>query len=255
MLIENDEQLEGMRKASKAVAITLAEMKEHIKVGMNAHELDRFGAKILEKFGAKSAPKLTYDFPGYTCICLNKEIAHGIPYKDKVFKEGDLINIDVSAELNGYWSDNGGSFVLGEDLHSHQPLVDKSKAILKLALQKIKPGFKIADLGGLIESEAKKSKYKVIKNLAGHGVGRSLHEEPDSIMNYRNRFNFRRFKKDCVVAIETFITTKSTLAVTLEDGWTLVGNKGGFCAQHEHTIIIRPGETEILTAANGVFNF
>ena len=113
---------------------------------------------------------------------------------------------------------------------------------------------RISDIGHLIETEAKKSGYKVIKNLTGHGIGKSLHEEPNEIANYRDRFNLARFKKNSVVAIETFISTTSTYAETLEDGWTLVGNKGGFMAQHEHTIIVTDGEPIVLTAMNGIWN-
>nr|WP_287420644.1 type I methionyl aminopeptidase [Candidatus Brachybacter algidus] len=204
--------------------------------------------------GAKSAPKLTYGFPGFTCISVNNEVAHGIPTEDKILQEGDLINIDVSAEMGGFWSDNGGSFVLGEDFHGHLKLVDASKSILRKAIYSIKGGMRIADLGALIESEAKKSGYKVIKNLTGHGIGRSLHEEPREIANYRDGFNFQRFKKNSVVAIETFISTNSTIANTQEDGWTLIGNKGGYVAQHEHTIVITDGQPIILTALNGIWN-
>ena len=121
-------------------------------------------------------------------------------------QEGDLINIDVSAELNGYWADNGASFVIGIDLHQHQKLVDASKDILNKAISRIKGGVKISDIGYLMETEAKKRGYRVIKNLAGHGVGKSLHEQPDEILNYRNKNDQRRFRKNTVVAIETFIS-------------------------------------------------
>jgi methionyl aminopeptidase len=127
-------------------------------------------------------------------------------------QEGDLINIDVSAELNGYWADNGASFVIGIDLHQHQKLVDASKDILNKAISRIKGGVKISDIGYLMETEAKKRGYRVIKNLAGHGVGKSLHEQPDEILNYRNKNDQRRFRKNTVVAIETFISTASTYA-------------------------------------------
>jgi methionyl aminopeptidase len=116
----------------------------------------------------------------------------------------------------------------------------------------IKSGVRISDIGHLIETEAKKHGYKVIKNLTGHGIGRSLHEEPREIVNYRNRHNLKRFKKNAVVAIETFITTASTFAEALDDGWTMVGNKGGFMAQHEHTIVVTDGKPIILTEMNGV---
>lgn len=254
MSISKESELEGMKKVSEAVAYTLREMRGYAQVGMTTKELDEFGAGILAKFGAKSAPYLTYGFPGYTCISVNREFCHGIPSKTNVLKEGDLINIDVSAELDGFWSDNGSSFVLGKDINRHQKLVDASKEILHKAVYGIKGGVRIADIGHLMETEAKKRGFKVIKNLAGHGVGRSLHEEPDELVNFRQRFDQRRFTKNAVVAIETFISTTSTYADTLQDGWTMVGNKGGFMAQHEHTIVVTDGVPIILTEANGVWN-
>lgn len=254
MSITSELELIGMKKVSDAVAYTLKEMKNFAKVGMTTKELDDFGGNILKNLGANSAPFVTYKFPGFTCISVNNEFCHGIPSAKTILCEGDLINIDVSAELDGFWSDNGNSFVLGEDIHQHQKLVDASKEILKKAISNIKGGVKIADIGFLMENEAKKRGYKVIKNLGGHGIGRSLHEEPDELLNYRNRYDQRRFKKNAVVAIETFISTNSSQAVELNDGWTMVGNKGGFMAQHEHTIVITDGEPMILTEKNGVWN-
>ncbi|MFD2522722.1 type I methionyl aminopeptidase [Emticicia soli] len=254
MSISKEDELEGMKKVSEAVAITLREMRNHAKPGMTTKELDNFGAEILANLGAKSAPLLTYNFPGATCISVNHEVAHGIPSEKTVLQEGDLINIDVSAELNGFWSDNGGSFVLGADTNQHQALVEASKTILKKAISQIKGGVKIADIGRLIETEAKKSGYKVIRNLTGHGVGRSLHEEPHEIANFYDRYNTDRFRKNSVVAVETFISTHSTMADTQSDGWTLLGNRGGYVAQHEHTIIVTSGQPIILTEMNEIWN-
>ncbi|PSL43139.1 methionine aminopeptidase type I [Chitinophaga niastensis] len=254
MSITSEAELQGMKRISEVVAITLKEMRNYAKPGMTAKEVDDFGGDILNRLGAKSAPRLTYGFPGWTCISVNKEIAHGIPSATKVLQEGDLVNIDVSAELDGFWSDNGGSFVLGKDIHQHQPLVNASKAILYKAIHHIKGGVKVSDIGRLIETEAKKSGYRVIRNLAGHGVGRSLHEAPDDILNCYVRFNNTRFKKNTVVAIETFIATESSFANEGKDGWTLIGNNGGFVAQHEHTIVVTEGKPVILTAANDIWN-
>lgn len=252
MSITKESELIGMQEASKAVAETLRQMIRYAQPGMSTKELDEYGAKILADYGAKSAPYLTYGFPGWTCISVNNEFCHGIPSSKRILREGDLVNIDVSAELNGFWADNGGSFVLGEDRFGHQKLVDASKEILQKTIDNIRGGVKIADIGHLMESEAKKRGYKVIKNLGGHGIGRSLHEEPDELLNYKNRFDHRRFKQNSVVAIETFISTTSTYADTLNDGWTMVGNKGGFMAQHEHTLIITDGKPIILTEANQI---
>ena len=254
MSITKAEELVGMQKASEAVAYTLREMTNFAKPGMSTKALDNYGAEILADFGAKSAPYLTYGFPGWTCISVNNEFCHGIPSDKRILKEGDLINIDVSAELNGFWADNGGSFVLGADVHQHQPLVDASKTILRKAVDAIKGGVKIADIGHLMDTEAKKHGFTVIKNLGGHGIGRSLHEQPDELLNYRNKYDQRRFRKNSVVAIETFISTSSTYAMELNDGWTMVGNKGGYMAQHEHTIVVTDGQPLILTEMNGVLD-
>lgn len=254
MSITNEAELLGMKKISEAVAFTLKEMRSFAKPGLSTKELDNFGGKILKEMGAKSAPFLTYGFPGFTCISINNEFCHGIPSEKTILTEGDLINIDVSAELDGFWSDNGCSFVIGKDINQYQKLVDASKEILQKAISNIKGGVRISDVGQLIETEAKKRGYKVIKNLTGHGVGRSLHEEPHEIANYKDRFNYQRFKKNSVVAIETFISTTSTIAETEKDGWTMVGNRGGFMAQHEHTILVTDGKPIILTASNGIYN-
>ncbi|RBL90607.1 type I methionyl aminopeptidase [Chitinophaga flava] len=252
MSITSESDLQGMKRVSEAVATTLKEMRYYARPGMSAREVDEYGGEILKKLGAKSAPRLTYGFPGWTCISVNNEIAHGIPSATKILQEGDLVNIDVSAELDGYWSDNGGSFVLGQDLHQHQPLVDASRTILYKALHSIKGGVKIADIGKLIENEAGRAGFTVIRNLAGHGVGRSLHEAPEDILNCYERRNKERFRKNSVVAVETFISTRSNYANQAQDGWTLIGNRGGFVAQHEHTIVITDGDPVILTAANEI---
>ena len=254
MSITKEAEFIGMQKISEVVGTTLKLMRTYAKVGMSTKELDEYGGQILRSYGAKSAPFETYGFPGYACISVNEEAAHGIPSENKILKEGDLINIDVSAELDGFWADNGGSFVLGKDINHHQPLVDASKNILRKAIGNIKGGVKVSEIGYLIETEAKKSGFKVIKNLAGHGVGRSLHEEPENILNYRVKSNRERFKKNTTVAIETFISTNSTIAVELNDGWTLVGNKGGFVTQHEQTIMITDKHPIILTKSNEIWD-
>ncbi|TGE25601.1 type I methionyl aminopeptidase [Hymenobacter aquaticus] len=254
MSITSQADLTGLQQISAAVATTLQQMRQYAQPGMNTLELDEYGGRLLAALGARSAPRLTYGFPGWTCISVNQEVAHGIPAAHKVLREGDLINIDVSAEKDGYWADNGGSFVLGADVHQHQPLVDASRQILRTAISRIRGGVRIADIGGLIEAEARKAGFRVIKNLVGHGVGRSLHEEPSEIPNYYDRHNLKRFKKDSVVAVETFISTRASFAHQLGDGWTLSTKDGSFVAQHEHTLVVTDGEPLILTAANGIWD-
>ena len=252
MSITNEQELNGMKKISEVVALTLKEMIAFAAPGMSTKTLDNYGRDILESYGAASAPFKTYGFPGWTCISVDKEFCHGIPSDQRILQEGQLINIDVSAELNGFWSDNGSSFVVGNVASEHDNLLQASREILHEAIAQISGGVRISDVGELMEKSAKRRGYRVIKNLTGHGVGRSLHEAPHEIANFRDRFNRERFKKNTTVAIETFISTDSSEAVTLKDGWTMVGNKGGYMAQHEHTILVTGGKPVILTSSNGV---
>lgn len=253
MSLTSQEEWIGMQQISQIVGSTLKRMQEYAQPGMSTLELDQYGGRLLELHGARSAPKLTYSFPGWTCISLNEEVCHGIPSAKRLLQEGDLINIDVSAELNGYWSDNGGSFVLGQDIHQHKALVETSKRILAKAISRIRGGVRIAEIGRLIETEARQSGYRVIKNLAGHGIGRSLHEEPHEILCYYDRSNKARFRKHSVVAIETFLSTKATYAHEKGDGWTLIA-KNSFAVQHEQTIVVTDKQPIILTAANRLWD-
>lgn len=253
MSITKESELSGMQEISTVVGTILRKMREYTEPGMSTGELDQYASKLFKKYKAKSAPFETYGFPGFTCISVNNEAAHGIPNNQKILKEGDLINIDVSAELNGFWADNGGSFILGDDKQGLQPLVEASKIILKKAINQCIGGARIADVGDTMESQAKQLGFKVIKNLAGHGVGRSLHEKPDNILNYKVHSNWSRFNNNTTVAIETFISTHSSLVRETGDGWTLVGTKGGFVAQHEHTIMIRDKQALVMTECNGIW--
>lgn len=251
MIVGTEEEYEGLKKAAHAVAIALKEMQAFTKPGMTTKEIDEYGGQILKEFGARSAPFVDYKFPGYTCISLNNEACHGIP-SGKIIQEGDLVNIDVSAELNGFYGDNGCSFVMGEDKHGHQKLVDASHEILNEAIKNIKPGVRIADIGGLINNHAKKLGFTVIKNICGHGIGRKLHEEPSEIACWKDRTNRQRFKRNSVIALETFISTKAKYVYEEDDGWTLSTRDGSFVAQHEHTMIVRDDFPEILTFENGI---
>jgi len=252
MSVESKGDLEGMRRAAEAVAIALRKMREYAEIGMSTLELDAYGYSILQEFGANPAPRKDYNFPGYTCISVNHEVCHGVPSGKTILQDGDLVNIDVSAELNGYYGDNGGSFILGEDYQKLQPLVDASQEILHLAIQKIRGGVRIAEVGALMEKEAKKRGFRVIKNICGHGIGRRLHEAPREIPCYRDRGNRDRFRKNTTVAVETFISTKARYVHEAADGWTLLTQDKSFVAQHEHTLVVTDGTPLILTEANGI---
>lgn len=252
MSIETTTDLDGITQAGHAVAVTLKKMREYARPGMSTQELDEYGYSILQSFGAIPAPMKEYNFPGYTCISLNDEVCHGIPSAERILKDGDLVNIDVSAELDGYYGDNGGSFILGEDLQQLQPLVDASQEILHIAMKHIKSRVRISDVGGIIDKEARKRGFKVIRNLCGHGIGRRLHEPPEEVPNYKDRMNKTRFRKNSVIALETFISTKSKWAYEAADGWTMTTQNKGFVAQHEHTIIVTDKEPIVVTKDNGI---
>ncbi|GAO44940.1 type I methionyl aminopeptidase [Flavihumibacter petaseus] len=251
MSIQSTHDLQQLMAVSEAVAETLRLMRDYARPGMDCATLDAYGGKLLSSFGARPAPKITYGFPGFTCISVNHEIAHGIPASHKILQEGDLVNIDVSAEKNGYWADNGGSFVLGEDRHGHQALVEASRLILQETIRAIRPGMRVAEWGRSVERKARAQGLTVIRNLTGHGIGRNLHEHPKFIPNYFDPFNRDRFRKNMVVAVETFISTGATKARESGDGWTLITGDGSFTAQHEHTILVREEGPLVLTSANG----
>lgn len=241
-----------MKHASEVVGETLAKMIQHAAPGMSTKALDEFGFEILCSYGANPAPNKEYDFPGWTCISVNNEAAHGIPSATRFLQDGDLVNIDVSAEVNGYYGDNGSSFVLGNDTQNLNPLVSASKEILLGAISRIKGGVRIADVGGYIEKEAKRNGFTTLKNLVGHGIGLKLHDEPHELPNFNDPNNKQRFKVNTVVALETFISTQSRYVYTMPDGWTLKAKDGSFIAQHEHTLVVTDGQPIILTSNNGI---
>lgn len=252
MSIQTTQELNGMKCISEVVGETMRKMQAYAQPGMSTQALDQYGYAILQSYGANPAPKKEYGFPGWTCISVNQEAAHGIPSRKVILREGDLVNVDVSAELNGYYGDNGGSFVLGNDIHQFNPLVEASREILYLAIGKIRGGVKIAEVGGVIEKEAKKRGFTTIKNLLGHGIGLRLHDAPHEIPCYADRRNRGRFKKNTVIALETFISTNARYVYEGADGWTMKARDGSYVAQHEHTLLVTDHHPIILTSNNGI---
>ncbi len=252
MVVKSKEQLDGLILAGSAVANVLKKMTAYTEVGMSTKELDEYGGKLLKEYGCNSAPMKDYNFPGYACISVNNEVCHGIPSKNTILKEGDLINIDVSGELGGYYGDNGNSFIIGEDIQGLQPLVDASREILNKAIGIIKHRVRVADIGGLIHTEARKKGYTVIKNLCGHGIGHKLHDGNIELANYRDRLNRTRLNLNTVIALETFISTKGNYVNQQDDGWTMKTRDLSFVTQHEHTIVITDGFPILTTIENGV---
>ena len=246
MTIETQQDIVALKIIGKIVADTLKLMMKEAKPGMTTLELDEIGRAYLEKFNAKSAPKYTYNFPGTTCISINEDVAHGIP-NDYIIKDGDLINIDVSAELDGYFADTGGSFVLGKSTDIQKKVMKATREALNAAIAVATAGAPLNLIGKAIEKVARKHNLQIIENLGSHGVGRALHEEPEFIAPYYDRNDRRILKEGQVITIEPFLSTHTTQVEEAADGWTLFGEKGNVAAQYEHTMIITKHRPIILT--------
>lgn len=245
MSIDNEIQFEKMKEIGAIVANCLAYLKANTKAGMTTLELDEMAGKFLAFYGAISAPKSEYNFPGYVCISTENEVAHGIP-SARVLKDGDLINIDVSASKDGFFADNGESFIVGNVKNKKSSLCKHVKSALDIALDTARTGVMINRVGLAIEQYAKQNKLTVIRDLGGHGVGLSLHEEPNFIGSYCNELDKRIFTENLVVAIEPFVSNGAHHIKESRDGWTLY-HKGFYSAQKEHTIMIRSGKPFIFT--------
>ncbi len=247
MIIKNEQDLEGLRKIGRIVALAREEMKRLAKPGMTTKELDLIGKRVLDEHGAESAPEKEYNFPGVTCISVNEEVAHGIP-GDRLIQDGDLVNIDISAALDGYYADTGISFVVGQGDDLKAKLCQAAEDAFWAAMKKTKTGAKRNQIGRAVFNEARKNGFTVIENLTGHGIGRSLHEEPEHILNYFDPRDGALLKDGLVLAVEPFVSAGASHIVELGDGWTFVTPDKSLVAQCEHTIVVTKGEPIILTA-------
>lgn len=253
MSINNLEEYNGIKRIGYIVGYTLRQMINSLRAGMSTYELDQIGYEILRSFGANPAPNKAYGFPGATCISLDNEVAHGIPRADRFIEAGMLVNIDVSAELNGFYADNGATIPFGITDPRILQLCKTSKEALKQAIERAKPNVRVNRIGQSISKVAQQNGFKVIKDLCGHGVGRAIHEAPREIPNYYDRMNRTKLKRNQVVAIETFVSTGAELTQTAKDGWTQYTTDGSLVAQYEHTVIVTDKEPIIVTASNGIF--
>lgn len=246
MIVKNEEELAALKEIGKIVASIRDQLIERTKPGVTTKELDDYAGELFEQYGAISGPKGEYDFPGFTCISVNEEVAHGIP-GDRVIKEGDLVNIDVSGSKNGYFADTGLSIVVGEGNERLFDLCETAKKAFEEGLKKIRAGAKLSTIGKVVNRTANQHGYTVIKNLTGHGIGKSLHEKPDHILNYFDPWDSQLLKDGMVIAFEPFISMKAEEVIELSDGWTFVTPDKSFVAQCEHTIIVTKGEPIIIT--------
>jgi methionyl aminopeptidase len=233
------------------VADVLQEMGRALEPGITTGELDDLGRHLLEREGAQSAPELCYDFPGATCISVNDEVAHGIP-GERVIRAGDLVNIDVSAEKNGLFGDTGASFAVPPVRAATQRLCRDGKRALWQGIKAVRADAPLNGIGRNIERFARRGQYSLIRNLASHGVGRSLHEDPGSIPTWHEPSDRRRIADGMVFTIEPFLSTGAEWARESDDGWTLFTNSGVQTVQYEHTPVATRQGAEVLTRPTNV---
>ena len=248
MSIETPEDLAALKRIGFIVAHTVKRMFEEARVGMTTAELDQIGKGILDSYGARPAPKLCYGFKGSTMISINEEVAHAIP-GDRVLRSGDMVNIDVSAELDGYFADTGSTRPIGIADPALHALCDASQEALRQALGHVRDGAKMSRVASAIRTVARERGFSVIENLTGHGVGRHIHEKPHHVPNFQTRLDRRRFRKGTVLTIEPFLSTGPRQAYESSDGWTLLTPPGNYSAQFEHTVVVTDDAPIVLTAA------
>jgi methionyl aminopeptidase len=248
MTIGSEDQLEKLKHVGRVVARTMTAMAAALEPGMTTRELDGLGRALLEKDGARSAPESTYQFPGATCISVCPAIAHGIP-GEQVLRAGDLVNIDVSADIDGVYADTGGSFVIPPVAEKIEKLCRDGKRAMWSGIRVVKSGGRLNEIGRAIQTFADKNRYTLIRNLASHGVGSALHEEPGHIPTWYEPGDHRRIQDGLVFTIEPFLSTGSHMAVEGHDAWTLFADGAHATVQYEHTLVATKRGAVVVTMA------
>ena len=247
MTITQDDQLQGLKHIGRIVANALQAMGRAMEAGMTTAELDKIGAAYLEREGAVSAPQSTYGFPGATCISVNEEIAHGIP-GTRILKAGDLVNIDVSASKGGYFGDTGATLRLGAVTPDLDRLCRDGRRAMEIGVAQVGAGKPLAGIGTAIGRFAEGRGYTLIRNLASHGIGRALHEEPGEIPTWPDRGERRRIARGMVMTVEPFLSKGGLWAEGgEEDDWTLYSEPRAPAVQYEHTVVATRGKPIVLT--------
>lgn len=247
MTLSNDDELKAMQEIGRICAEALEVMSKAIEPGITTRELDRIGRAVLEAAGAQSAPESVYQFPGATCISINEEVAHGIP-GDRAVRPGDLVNIDVSAQKNGYFADTGASFAVPPVTRAVEKLCRDGRRAMWAGLRQVAPGSPLAGIGQAVGAFAKKNGYTLVRNLASHGVGLSLHEEPTEIATWPDASDRRIITEGLVFTVEPFLSLGATLAENVEDDpWTLYSEPRALTVQYEHTVVATRNGPLVLT--------
>tara|TARA_Y100000589_G_C27054801_1_gene588818 strand:- start:47 stop:886 length:840 start_codon:yes stop_codon:yes gene_type:complete len=245
--IKSAREIKLMRQSSLVVAKVLREIIEMTQPGMSTLDLDIFAEKRIREMGATPSFKGYHGFPASICSSVNNEVVHGIPNKNKIIKDGDLVKIDTGAYLNGYHGDSCVSICVGAVTNKTKKLSNVAEEALFAGLKKIKAGNTLFDVAGAIEDVIKFNGYSVVEDYTGHGVGRNLHEEP-SVFNFRTKdLPNIILREGMTLAVEPIVNEGSKFCRTLNDRWTVVTKDGKLSSQWEHTVVVLKDGVEILT--------
>jgi methionyl aminopeptidase len=247
MSINHPEELAGLRAAGAIVRRMLDAMRAAVRPGVTTLELDEIGARVMHEHGARSAPQLVYKFPGVNCISVNEEAVHGIP-GSRALQDGDIVKLDVTIEKDGLMADAAESVPVGKIPEEKQRLIACAERAFRKAMLVARAGFRVSEIGRVIEREVRRSGFSVIPDLGGHGIGRTIHEEP-RVPNYLDPTVKQVLTEGLVITVEPIIAAGSGNSVVLSDGWTVRTIDRKPSAHYEHTIVITKGEPILLTAA------
>jgi methionyl aminopeptidase len=245
--INGPEELQGMRAAGLVVRRMIEAMSRAVQPGVTTAQLDKVGADVMQQHGAKSGPALVYQFPGTSCISLNDEAVHGIP-NDRAVREGDLVKLDVTIEKDGFMADAAVTVPVGSVSEENQRLISCAERAFTKAMLVARAGFRVSEIGRVVEREVRRSGFSVIRDLGGHGIGRTIHEEP-RVPNYPDPAASQVLTEGLVITVEPIIAAGSGRSILAKDGWTVRTADGRPSAHYEHTLVITKGEPILLTAA------
>lgn len=236
-----------MRNIGSIVARALRIMAEHLRPGITTAELNEIGARFLQQNGARSAPPFVYGYPSDVCISVNDEVMHGIP-GTRAIQPGDLVKLDLVAEKDGFYADAAVSVNVPPVADRARVLTHCAERAFRQGLNSASAGNRVREIGRAVEREVRQSGFSVVRELCGHGVGRTIHELP-TVPNYADPSARTRLTEGLVITIEPVIAAGNGSVHLDSDGWTFRTNDGGLAAHYEHTILITRGEPVLLTAA------
>ena len=245
MSIQSQSQLDKLRAIGRIVRLVLDAVAASVRPGITTGELDQIGARLLAEHGAESAPPKVYGFPGALCISVNDEAIHGIP-GDRVLSTGDLVKLDLVAEKDGYFADAAVTVAVGEASARALKLKRCAESAFAAGARAAHVGNRALDIGRAVERETARCGFAVIRELCGHGVGRTIHEPP-SVPNYHDPRFRARLTEGLVITIEPIVSAGSGKARLAPDGWTIRTTDGSLSAHFEHTVVITKSEPIVLT--------